>query len=484
MNKPEDLDWSTLAAITHGYIQYALADQDRQREQAPNFVITEDSPHNEFLNRRCFYPGLHRHVAREMQSNKYDNRIKSLVSAVVAKALTEEGSLQDWSKAETGGRRDANIGRQQARMAKKYLSDAISIDQHSKSNDARQATISTVFDQTSETKWHSGEYPEPDIMDWLDAPKKRFKDALDWIEVNGLILGTYPETLRVWGLVREQVHMAISRLSNGTREKSIKAQTLVHPLAVTVLANHVSSILVNDWWRSKGPDLQEALLRTPRVFNYTKHDAEAAGKLWLELAEKDPEWGRYGSILLQRASIGLVRWDTEREAGLPLGIAADMKGLNDIQRGHLLENAAIHFRRVNRISDFETHMRRSLAAFDETLDNYRRVLSRINLAESLGGPAGNQEASQLLLAALELSADDPMILTAFWRNVYAMHHRLGDEPREEAAIEGLSPFFDQCVPQTVDGARGRMIEFNQRMEWRPLEPAAALMPDAELVRTV
>lgn len=478
MINAEDLDWGTLAAIAQGYLVYAVEDQERQRAARPEFVITEDSRHNEFLNRRCFYPGLYRHVTRKMESTKFDTRIRSLVAAIVAKAVSKEGTLQDWALAEAGTRRDATIARQQARMVEKYLGGAVSTQPHAKTNDARQATFSTAFDRSPNAKWPDVEAPLPNIQDWLDAPKQRFKSLQDWAEVNGFIICTYPEALRVWNLVREQVELSLSKLLVGPNSESSISKTLRHPFAVNALANHISSLLVNDWWRSKGPQIQEDLLRTPRVFEYRDQDAVAAGTQWLRLAEKDPEWGGFGLFLLQQASVGLSRWDANGPAGVLLGVVSDMNGLTDFQRGHLLENAAIYFRRANRTTEFEDHMRRAVAAFDKSTDTKRRVLARVNLAESLGGPASNQEASQLLIAGLELAGTDPDILATFWRNVHAMHLRFGDEPREEAALDGVSPFFDHCLPGFVSGARDRIIELNQRFNQRPLEPRAALLPDS------
>ncbi len=112
---------------------------------------------------------------------------------------------------------------------------------------------------------------------------------------------------------------------------------------------------------------------------------------------------------------------------------------------------------------------------DGSKETYHQVIVRVNLAEVLGGPARNQEASALLQVALGIAAGDAKRLAGFWRNVATMFHRLGDEGREEAALEGLSPYLGSCDEATQRTVSQRILELQASLiRVRPMEPEAAI----------
>ena len=463
-----DFDEELLASLMTGYLRHAMARQQRLVDTGLP-PIAEDSDHNRFLWIRLRYPGFFRHVAREIAIPKYQDRIQEIATAVTTEALGD-ATLEDWAKAMTGGRRDSSIARRQQRAVSHHLPDVLQSHPGTDPVDQRKKSFSTSFERIPGQQLPK-EPLTPNLAQWKVAPSTKFRDLNDWLAVSGTLYATYPEQLEVWLAVAKAVRDSAKNLG-----KTKAAQTITDPMAVNVVANHAASICAEAWWMERSPSRQQELLTTPRVFDYVDSDAARAGKLWQELARLDGRWARLGGILLPTAALGLQRWNAAGQAGILLAAASQMQGLNEQQRATMLANAGYAFRVANRRDDSLRVYAQALDILDRSDETYLRVVTRVNLAEALGGPEGNRVASATLREARSIAGADHGCLVGFWLNCATMFRRLKNEEREEACFDGLLPYLGDRAELQAN-AHERMLELNRsRGLRRPMDPNDALAP--------
>lgn len=471
----EQLDQTVLAGIMAGYIRYAVAQKSRFEAAGKEPPVTEDGDHNRFLWCRIRYPGFFRHVARQIDLPKYNDRIVGIATAAATAALKERPTLKDWTLAMGEQRRHETVARFQRRLTGLYAPDAIHVHGAEGLDDERMRVVSTSFDPLAGIAVADAmPVGEIDLDAWKAAPTAKFRSLEDWVNVSSALHAAYPEQLRIWSIVYKAVRDAAKSLGFPAASR-----TVTFPTTTNVIANHAASICADAWWIQRSPAVKESLLSTPRVFEYTESDARAAAVLWLDLAQLSPDWSRAGFFLLKHAALGLQRWGATAEAAILVAEASNMHGISSVQKAAMLSDAGYFWRGAGRNDEAAAAYRIAVPLLDSAQETYLRVIVRVNLAEVLGGPARNPEAANVLQAALHIAGDDRRCLAGFWRNVSTMFGRLGEELREEAALEGLLPYLPECPDVTQTSARQRLLDLQARLaQRRPLEPEAGLQHSA------
>ncbi len=270
--EPPELDEAVMAGIMAGYLRYAIAQKSRFEAAGEEPPVTEAGNHNRFLWCRIRYPGFFRHVAREMDSPKFNDRIVAIATAAATTALKERPTLQDWTRAMGESWRHGTVAKYQQRLAGEYAPDAIRIHGAEGLPDERMRVLSTSFDPlTGYAVRDVVPIPELDLETWKNARHPSASNLQDWVTVSSALHAVYPEQLRVWMMVYKAVRDCAATLGSPPASR-----TVAFPTMTNVIANHAASMCADTWWIQRQDSVKHSLLNTPRVFEYSDEDARAA----------------------------------------------------------------------------------------------------------------------------------------------------------------------------------------------------------------
>lgn len=454
-----------LAGIHSGYARTAWAQLQRFEADCLPPPITEESDHNQFLWKKILWPGLKRFVAAKLDQNQYDARIRNLVAAIVTAALDEAPTFAAMARAMGKDRWNATDRKRLQRMVAEYLPDSIT-KREVFSPDGREQGFATAFDPLPGAAWPNSEHlPEPDLQRWATEPNRKFANIGDQMMVNAHLLACYPEYLRVWLLVQTEVNKLVAPYTQ--KGKTSATETLRHPVATSVLANHCIAICADSWWVKLSRATQAKVLATPREFSFSPIDVQDALRHWSSLVRLHEEWPIIAPHQIMGGAVALQRWDAPSEAGMLVEGASLLPGLADAQRGHLLANAGILFRAAGDQYNFRRALQEAIPSMNPN-DAYLQVVARVNLGEAFGGPVA-PEGRRQWASAQDRAKGNRTLEATLWRNVATACRRLNLPVFEEEALRAL---LDLSTSDSVE----QDVQIHQRLTELGLENSMARPP--------